>query len=69
MNFYLNDRPVDFELDNRELKFYPNDQKIEFQLQGRQGSSVIPGEQWVISTGIWNDIEIWDNNGVWKDNP
>lgn len=65
MNFYLNDRSADFELDNRELKFYPNDRKIEFQLNGTQAR--IDGEGWVISTGIWNDNEVWDDNGIWND--
>ena len=67
MNFYLNDRAVEFELDDRGLKFYPNDQKIEFQLNATQ--DILTGEQWVLSTGIWNDNEIWDNDGIWKDNP
>lgn len=67
MNYYLNDRAAEFELDNRELKFYPNDRKIEFQLNAVQ--DIATGEQWVLSTGIWNDNEIWDDDGIWKDNP
>lgn len=67
MNFYLNDRAADFELDNRDLKFYPNDKPIEFVLNGSQDRA--PGEGWVLSTGVWNDFEIWDDNGIWKDNP
>lgn len=36
MNFYLNDRPAEFELDNRELKFYPTkDRAIDFDLESR----------------------------------
>lgn len=67
MNFFLNDRAVDFELDNRGLRFYPSDKKIEFELNGRQNIPVVPGEAWVLTTGIWNDNEIWDDNGIWKD--
>lgn len=66
MNFYLNDRDAEFELDNRELKFYPSDRKIEFVLNATQDTET--GEQWVLSTGIWNDSEFWDDNGIWKDN-
>lgn len=67
MNFYLNDREIDFELVNGELKFYPSDRKIEFLLEGRQDITPPSGEQWVLSTGIWNDNEFWDDNGIWKD--
>lgn len=67
MNFYLNDRPVEFELDNRELKFYPNDHKIEFLLNATQ--DILTGDQWILSTGYWNDSEYWDDLEYWKDLP
>ena len=67
MNFYLNDRAVEFELENTDLTFYPSDRKIDFTLNAV--IDIETGEQWVLSTGIWNDNEIWDDNGIWKDNP
>jgi hypothetical protein len=28
-----------------------------------------PTDQWVLSTGIWNDSEFWDNDAIWKNLP
>lgn len=28
-----------------------------------------PTDQWILSTGIWNNSEFWDNDAIWKDNP
>lgn len=67
MNYYLNDRAVEFELDDRGLKFYPNDRKIEFQLNAAQ--DILTGDQWILSTGYWNDSEYWDDLEYWKDLP
>jgi hypothetical protein len=28
-----------------------------------------PTDQWVLSTGIWNDSEFWDNDAIWRNLP
>jgi hypothetical protein len=28
-----------------------------------------PADQWVLSTGIWNDSEFWDNDAIWRNLP
>jgi hypothetical protein len=28
-----------------------------------------PTDQWVLSTGIWNNAEFWDNDAIWRDSP
>lgn len=65
MNFYLNDRAIDFELDNRDLNFYLSDKPIDFILSGRQETT----DGWILTTGIWDDSEYWDDLAYWKDFP
>lgn len=28
-----------------------------------------PTDQWILSTGIWNNSEFWDNDAIWRDTP
>lgn len=28
-----------------------------------------PGSSWILTTGIWNDSEYWDDDAIWKDGP
>lgn len=28
-----------------------------------------PTDQWILSTGIWNNSEFWDNDAIWRDLP